>query len=272
MLPLVLFTSLLAADYKAFHAQREKEINSEYGWTSLVGLHWLKQGENRIGSDPSSDVPLPEGAPKRVGIISLEGKQAFFSPGPEINVKRRQLRPDVDVIQLGRIKFFLIERDGKFAVRVKDPDAPRRKSFSGLKWYPADAGWRITAKFTPFAERHTIVFDTMAGVKEQMESPGYATFSKDGREFRLDPVWEGDRLFFVFRDQTSGKSTYGGARFLYAKRPQNGAILLDFNESVNPPCVFTPYATCPLPPPQNRLAIEVKAGELMYGQNNHVFP
>src|SRR5262249_52285135 len=141
MLPLVVLVSFLAADYQAFHAQREKEINSEYGWTSLVGLHWLKQGDNRIGSDPSSDAPLPESAHKNVGIISLSGKQAVFRPAKEINVKERQLRPDADVIQIGRIKFFLIERDGKLAVRVKDPGALARKTFSGLKWYPVDPGW-----------------------------------------------------------------------------------------------------------------------------------
>jgi uncharacterized protein (DUF1684 family) len=269
---LTILSMLLAVDYTAFHADREKEINSDEGWITLVGFHWLKQGENRVGSDPSSEVPLPEKAPKQVGAIVLNGKQATFRPAPNINLKAGPLRPDRDVLALGRIKFFLIEREGKLAVRVKDKEAPARKEFTGLKWYPIDPAWRIQAKFTAFAERHTITFDTMAGVKEQMESPGYATFRKDGREFRLDPVSEEHRLFFVFRDQTSGKSTYGGARFLYADAPKNGVVVLDFNEAINPPCVFTPYATCPLPPPQNRLPIDVKAGELMYGQNNHVYP
>ena len=105
-----------------------------------------------------------------------------------------------------------------------------------------------------------------------MESPGYVTFVKNGREFRLEPVWDEGKLFFVFRDQTSGKTTYGGARFLYAEPAKNGIISLDFNKAVNPPCVFTPYATCPLPPPQNRLRVQVTAGELMYGKNDHQKP
>jgi len=272
MLPLLALATLLAGDYSAFHAAREKEIASGDGWITLVGPHWLRQGENRVGSDPSADVPLPEKAPREAGVVVLRGNQAWFQPASGVHIAPRRLRPDADVIQLGRIKFFLIEREGKLAVRVKDQDAPARKEFTGLKWFPIDPAWKIEATFTAFAERHTISFNTMAGVKEEMDCPGFVTFRKDGREFRLDPVEEDHRLFFVFRDLTSGKSTYGGARFLYADPPRNGKVVLDFNEAVNPPCVFTSFATCPLPPPQNRLSIEVNAGELMYGENNHVYP
>lgn len=272
MLTLVALATFLAADYSAFRAAAEKEINSDQGWITVVGLDWLKQGENRVGSDPSFEVPLPGRAPKRVGVIVYKGTQAAFQPAPGLRLKAGPLRPNKDVVHLGRIQFFLIEREGKLAVRVKDADAPARKQFTGLKWFPPDPAWRIEAKFTSFAERHTITFDTMAGVKEEMVSPGYATFRKDGREFRLDPVWEDHRLFFVFRDRTGGKSTYAGARFLYADAPRNGTVLLDFNQAVNPPCVFTPYATCPLPPPQNRLPIEVIAGERLDGPGSHAPP
>jgi uncharacterized protein len=255
-----------------FRAHREAEINSDDGWITLVGLHWLKQGENRVGSDPSSEVPLPTRAPKRVGIIVMNKDGARFVPASGIGLKEGPLRPDKDVLRVGRITFFLVEREGKLAVRVKDNDSDARKAFTGLRWYPADPAWKIEGRFTAWAERHTISFDTVAGVKEVMESPGYVTFSRNGQDFRVDPVWDEGQLFFVFRDQTSGKSTYGGARFLYAKPAKNGIISLDFNKAVNPPCVFTPYATCPLPPPQNRLTIEIAAGELMYGKNNHIEP
>jgi len=252
-----------------FRAHREAEINSDEGWITLVGLYWLKPGENRVGSDPASEVPLPAMAPKRVGVIEMARGAARFRPAPGIKLKDGALRPDEDVLKIGRITFFLVEREGKLGVRVKDNDSEARKGFTGLRWYPVDPGWKIEAHFTPWSEKHTITFDTVAGVKEQMESPGYVTFRKNGRDFHLDPVWDEDKLFFVFRDQTSGKSTYGGARFLYADPAKNGVISLDFNKAVNPPCVFTPYATCPLPPPRNRLTIEITAGELMYGKNNH---
>jgi len=259
-----------AREIADFRAHREAEINSTDGWITLVGLYWLKPGENRVGSDPSFEVPLPAAAPRSVGVIVMKEGSARFLPAPGSGLREGALRPDQDVLRIGPITFFLIEREGKLAVRVKDNDADARKAFTGLKWYPVDPEWKIEGRLTPWAERHTITFDTIAGVKEEMESPGYVTFSKNGREFRLDPVWDEDQLFFVFRDQTSGKSTYGGARFLYAKPAKDGAISLDFNQAVNPPCVFTPYATCPLPPPQNRLTIEITAGELMYGKNNRL--
>lgn len=261
-----------AREITDFRAHREAEINSDDGWITLVGLHWLKPGENRVGSDPSFEVPLPATAPKRVGVILLDKGTTRFLPAAGIRLKEAALLPDKDVLRIGRIAFFLIEREGRLAVRVKDNDGEARRTFTGLRWYQADTDWKIDGRFTPYPERHTITFDTSAGVKEVMESPGYVSFFKNGREFRLDPVWDEDKLFFVFRDQTSGKSTYGGARFLYAEPAKNGVISLDFNKAVNPPCVFTPYATCPLPPPQNRLAMEVTAGELMYGKNNHVEP
>jgi len=283
MLPALAFAILLdapldsvpasyAKEIADFRAHREAEINSDDGWITLVGLHWLKPGENRVGSDPSCEVPLPASAPKRAGAIILGKAGARFVPAPGIQLQEATLRPDEDVLRIGRITFFLIEREGRLAVRVKDNDGEARRAFTGLRWYPTDMAWRIDARFEPWAERHTITFDTSGGVKEQMESPGYVTFVKNGREFRLEPVWDEGKLFFVFRDQTSGKSTYGGARFLYAAPAKNGIISLDFNKAVNPPCVFTPYATCPLPPPQNRLGLQVTAGELMYGENDHRKP
>jgi uncharacterized protein len=273
MLPLVtlnvilILSLLLSGD---FRAAREAEINSDDGWITLVGLHWLKPGVNRVGSDPASEVRLPEKAPRQVGSIIVNGKEARFEPAPGVALSAMALRPDKDILAIGRIRFFLIEREGKLAVRVKDSDSAARKEFTGLRWYPMDPAWKIEAKFHPYTERHTIVFNTMAGVKESMDSPGYVTFHKNGREFRLDPVTEDNTLFFVFRDLTSGKTTYGGARFLYAEPAKDGIVVMDFNQAVNPPCVFTPYATCPLPPPQNRLTLNVNAGELMYGKINHI--
>jgi uncharacterized protein (DUF1684 family) len=160
----------------------------------------------------------------------------------------------------------VINRDPKMGVRIKDNDSVKRKNFKGLKWYPVDPSWRIRAKFVPWNTPRKLTFDTEVGVKETDESAGYVMFTRDGKQYKLEPVKESDGLWFVMRDQTSGKSTYGASRFLYTPLPKDGYVDLDFNRAENPPCAFTNFATCPLPPPQNRLALAVHAGE-MYTQH-----
>jgi uncharacterized protein (DUF1684 family) len=171
------------------------------------------------------------------------------------------------------VKFIIIKREDKMGVRIKDNDSAARREFTGLKWYPVDPSWRVTAKYVPFDKPHTVTFDTAVGLKEQDESPGYVTFQRDGKEYRMEPVLDDNDLWFVMRDQTSGKTTYGASRFLYAEMPkggvkQAGTVEIDFNRAENPPCVFTDFATCPLPPPQNRLPLAVTAGEQMYGKRH----
>jgi uncharacterized protein len=258
-----------------FRAKRQVEIAGKDGWITLAGLFWLKDGENRVGSGESFEVVLPASAPKRTGTITLKAGEAKFVPAPGVSAKELVFKADdsSSAVVLGAVKFFVIQREGKLAVRVKDSDSTARKQFTGLVWYPIDPSWRVEAKFTPWPDRRVIEFNTVAGIKEQMMSPGSVTFTRGGHEYRLDPVMEDKRLFFVMRDATSGKTTYAGARFLYADLPAGGlskpgTVWLDFNQAVNPPCMFTPYATCPLPPPQNRLTMEVTAGEKLYGKNH----
>jgi uncharacterized protein (DUF1684 family) len=238
----------------------------------VVGLHWLKQGVNRVGSQVGFEVQLPKAAPLRVGTISVQGRGASFTPEPGVHIslngqhaRAGALKPNSDILAIDRIKFFIIDRPDGLAVRVKDNDATTRREFTHLNWYPVDPAWRVEARYTAFEQPETILLDTLAGGRQQHSSPGYVMFTKDGRDYRLDPVIEGRRLFFVIRDQTSGKQTYGGARFVYSPMPVDGKVVLDFNEAINPPCVFTAHATCPLPPPHNRLPIAVTAGEMMYG-------
>jgi len=273
---LALVMPILAGDYASeiadFRAARERSISSPDGWSSLVGLSWLKEGLNRVGADPASEVPLPSSVPLRVGTIILKGGRADFRPAPGVKIAAQEMKEDSTMLAVGTVKFFLIRRGEKFGIRVKDSDAPARKEFTRLSWYPVDPGWRIEAKFTPWDKPRTLKFDTVIdGLQEEDSSPGFVTFVKDGRELRLDAVIDDGELFLIFRDQTSGKTTYQAARFLYAEPPKNlkapSTVVLDFNKAINPPCVFTPYATCPLPPPQNRLTLAVTAGELMY--NNH---
>ena len=264
--------SLFAADsgYRQEIAQwrteREAKLKADDGWLTVVGLHWLHEGVNTVGSDPNADAPLPASLPARVGTITLSKGKVHFKPAGGVPLREMDLKTDVtdqyDRLALGRVKFFVIERETKFGVRVKDNDSETRKKFNGLRWYPVDPTWNIKAKFV--SSPHQVSFDTEVGVKEKDDSPGYVTFMRGGQQYKIEAVKEDDDLWFVFRDQTSGKTTYGASRFLYTPFPKNGFVEMDFNKAENPPCMFTDYATCPLPTPQNRLQLAVTAGEQTY--------
>jgi hypothetical protein len=253
-----------AREVEQYRAQREATLKQDDGWLTVVGLFRLKEGDNRVGSGESNEVALPSPAPARVGKITFsKGQAIYYAEGRPGTV----LRANLDVITVGNVKFFVIKRGDDFFIRVKDNNSKIRREFSGLKWFPVDTSWKIAAKFTPYDKPHTILFDSQNGVKQPMQSPGFVTFAREGKEYRLEPVWEDRELFFIFRDATSNKSTYGAARFLYsAAAAKDGSVILDFNKAINPPCAFTAYATCPLPPPQNRLALAVTAGEKKYSE------
>jgi len=278
-------TAQSPADYHRvitdWRARQEAKLKADNGWLTVVGLHWLKEGENRVGSNPSFEVPLPKSVPDRVGTIVVKQGKARFRPAPGVPVVfngkpavETDLKPDTDpkydVLDIGRVRFFIIKREDRLGVRVKDNDSAARREFTGLVWYPIDPSWRIQATYIPYDKPHPVTFDTAVGVKEQDQCPGYVTFERNGKEYRFEPVVDDGQLWFVMRDLTSGKTTYGASRFLYADPPKDGlqkkgAVVLDFNKAENPPCVFTDFATCPLPPPQNRLQLAVTAGEKMYG-------
>ena len=166
-------------------------------------------------------------------------------------------------IDAGDLTLSVIERGGRFAVRVKDKQSKYRKAFRGMKWFPVREEYRIAARWVAYPTPKAVPIVNIIGNRLEMPSPGYAVFSIGGREMRLEPVVENDtELFFIFRDRTAGKETYPGGRFLYTDLPRDGKVELDFNKAENPPCAFTPYATCPLPPKQNSLPARVEAGEL----------
>lgn len=279
LIPLVLLAA--DADYEAgirkWRADRETRLKAEDGWLTLVGLHWLKEGDNPFGAGPGGGVELGPGASPQAGILRLRaGTVTLIPSGSALRLQGKPVAaPTVlktdrsgapDIIELGRLKLHVIERGSQFGVRVKDPQSEYRRNFKGLSWFPVDAAWKVRARFVP--EPREMVFDAQAGDKQRMTSPGYVEWTWRGQKLRLTPVSEGSQLFFIFRDRTAGKQTYAAARFLYADPPKDGFVTLDFNKAYNPPCVFTPYATCPLPPPENRLAIRVEAGEKMY-QGGH---
>jgi len=263
-------------EIEAWRAQRQARLAADDGWLTLVGLFWLKEANNRFGSDPGADVVLPASVPAQAGVLRLRAGQVTVDVAPGVSatvggqpVTTRALRSDAgtgdpDVLVLGSVSLQIIDRGGRLGVRVKDREAQTRRDFHGTRWYPARPEYRVVARFVPHPEPTTIVVPSVVGISEPMASPGSALFELGGKAFRLDPVLEpgSPRLFFIFRDATSGKTTYGAGRFLYADPPKDGRVVLDFNKAYSPPCAFTPYATCPLPPPQNRLPVAVEAGEL----------
>ena len=174
------------------------------------------------------------------------------------------------LLALGDLTLFVIERDGKHGIRLKDKNSKRLKEFTGLKWYPVQPGYRIAGTWTEYDPPKQIPVVNVVGQTQNQPCPGYVTFTVHGKTLRLEPIQDSpdDReLFFIFRDGTSGETTYPPGRFLTADSPVEGKVVLDFNKAVNPPCAFTPFATCPLPPPQNRLKVKIEAGEMRYGEH-----
>jgi uncharacterized protein (DUF1684 family) len=175
-----------------------------------------------------------------------------------------------DVLKLGRISFFVLRRGDRFAIRVKDPESAALKAFKGVENFPVDPSSRVTARFEPYSTPREVGIPTVLGTTVKMRAPGQVRFKLRGRTLILQPVQEDPadgQLFFIFRDGTSGRETYPAGRFLYADAPKDGKVVLDFNKAINPPCAFTPFATCPLPPEQNRLKVRIAAGEKKYGEH-----
>jgi uncharacterized protein (DUF1684 family) len=269
------------AEIEGWQKTRDMRLRADGGWLTVAGLFWLKPGVNRFGTAATNDIVLPPGSTAAsAGVFAVDGARVTVELAPAVGatlvgkpVTKTPLRSDAggaepDVLALGALTMQVIERDGRLAIRLKDLHSKLRRDFKGLRYYPTQLSYRVVARFVPHAKPASLALPNMLGFSETVPSPGYAEFQIAGKTFRLDPVIEtpGDTvLFFVFRDQTAGKTTYGAGRFLYADAPKDGRIVLDFNKAYTPPCGFTPYATCPLPPPQNKLRVAIEAGELYDG-------
>ena len=260
-------------DIQKWREQREARLKADDGWLTVSGLFWLKQGNNPAGSGPANSIVLPSAAPERVGIFVFGdgGTRFVAAPGVPVTAGGKpadtlSMRPDTDgspdEISIGDLTMFVIERGGRYGIRLRDKGSKFRREFKGLHWFPPDVSYRVTARFVPYSAPRQIPIANVLGQTEQRNSPGYAVFRLHGKEWRLYPILEDGRLFFVFRDLTTGKETYPAGRFLYADMPKDGKVTLDFNKAYNPPCAFTPYATCPLPPVENHLKVRIPAGEL----------
>jgi uncharacterized protein (DUF1684 family) len=264
--------ALLAAPYRTetekWRVDYEAALRAPEGWLSVAGLFWLREGDNAVGSDAQSDVVLPAGTPRYAGSFLFHQGVVTFKPasGPAAVLKPDDPGPP-DVIHIGSVAVTIIKRGGKTGVRLRDPNSPARSHFTGCQWFPIDEAWRVKAKWVAYPEPRKIAITNILAMTDQEPSPGYAEFTVQGKTLRLEPVTEEDHLFFMLKDLTAGKTTYAAGRFLYAAMPKDGIVELDFNKAENPPCAFTAFATCPLPPKQNWLAAAIEAGEKKYG--NH---
>jgi len=265
------------AEIEQWRRHRQAALETEEGWLTVVGLSWLKEGRNTVGAGPANDIVLPKGsAPAQVGVFEFhDGKTTFqAASGVKVTVNGRAvstatLKPDTsgaaDLLRIRDLTMFVIERGGRYAIRLKDKNSLARRDFRGLDYFPVNERYRVRAKFVPYWPPKRISIPNILGGAEEDTSPGYVVFTLDGREFRLVPVDSGDMLFFIFKDLTAGKETYPAGRFLYTALPEKGEVELDFNKAVNPPCAFTAFATCPLPPKENILPVRIPAGEKRYG-------
>lgn len=279
-----------SADVRAWQRDRAASLQEPGSWLSLVGLYWLDEGSSPFGNAEENRLVFPGPAPPRAGTFHRTGGSVRVEAAPGVDLRRveggeptdplgpaidrLELTPDTTgeptVLALDSLRFWVIERGGRLGVRVSDLESPALQGFPGLEFFPVDPAWRIEASLER-RDGATVAVPNVLGQVQELRSPGTLVFespaSAGGGELRLVPTQgaPGEPLFVVFADATNGRTTYGGGRFLYADPPEpgdpDGPVILDFNRAYNPPCAFTPYATCPLPPEPNELAVAVEAGE-----------
>ncbi len=266
-------------DLERWRAQRIAQLRAPDGWLSYTGSGRLKAGSYRLGSAPGSDVVLPAG-PEQLGTLQIAADGVAIingqaGTGATLNgkpLRQATLRPvmdgvqDASRIQLGSGEFYLVRNGAVLGWRFRDAGSARRRDFRGIDYFPVDERWRVEAQWVPFPEPRAAVLLTSIGTPLMTTVLGEAVFEIEGQRFRLQPEVDetapaSERFFFAFSDRTSGRETYGGARYLYAAAPRAGKLVLDFNRAQNPPCAFTPYVVCPIAPAINRLDLALTAGE-----------
>ena len=271
----------------AWRAERAREIAAPGGWLSLAGLEWLKPGRNTVGAGADNQIKLRAGTLEHLGLLTVSGQvvQLLAPAGgfaPELQIDGKPAREGAltvddrkpSTITWRSLTLVVLKRGDRFVLRIKDDASAARAGFHGLNWYAPDPHFLIAARWIPFTPPHLEKIPTVIGTTLDLPAPGIAEFTLDGQTVRLEPVLEdptGKTLFFILRDATSKTTTYGAARFLHTGVPDNGldqpgTLTLDFNRLENPACAYTPYATCPLPPEVNRLAVALEAGEKRYAE------
>lgn len=262
---------------KAWHQNRIEGLKKENGWLNLAGLFWLEEGKNSFGASTDNKIIFPKDKSKQfLGDFILEKGEVFVETKADAEVfngnqpveKLKVFPAEKNIIlKHNSLRWFVIKRGERYAIRLRDLESPFLKEFHGIETFPIDKKWKIKAKFVPTIGKKISILD-VTGQTNQQDSPGVLVFNFAGKEYKLDALTEGDEFFIIFGDKTNKKETYGAGRFLYADKPDaEGYTYLDFNKAYNPPCAFTPYATCPLPPKQNQLPINLSAGEKNYGHH-----
>ncbi len=270
------------AEIEDWRQKRVDNLKAENGWLNLAGLFWLQEGLNTFGTHSSNDIVFPEGkAPDFMGSFGLnektvtiqitDGVDVFHSDKPVKSLQLNNVGDDRIILSYGSLRWFIIQRGDRFGVRLRDLESPILTEFHGIESYPIDSNWHVEAKFELYETPKLIPIPNILGTVNQEASPGELVIQIDGKELRLNPLGEmtDDELWIIFSDATTGKSTYGGGRYLWMNTPKEGKGIIDFNKAYNPPCVFTNYATCPLPPEPNKLTVEVLAGEKYYDSGVH---
>ncbi len=261
--------------------EHESGLKADDGWLTLAGLFWLEKGKtNSVGVGKEFDIQLPGRLkPGKFGVITMEARRISLSIEPGITatvdgrkIENIELASDENgkptIVNFGDIEINAIKRKEKTGIRIRDKKSVEREEFNGLNWFPIDQKYELIAEFEPFKQERIMLVPNVLNQAVKMKSPGIARFVLDGREFTLQPALNGDgRLFFIFRDLSSRTESYGAGRFLYTEMPENGRLKIDFNKAENPPCAYTDFATCPLPPPQNDLRVKINAGEKHYGEH-----
>lgn len=267
------------ADLQAFRSAREERLRSPESWFGLVGLHWLAEGEQGVGSGEQAQVRLAVG-PAELGTIRPEpgtlGARLSLAAGVQLRLDGEPVTADALSLrsdkaeQPSRLEFEggslgLIERGGRFALRVRSPQSPALQAYAGLAWFEPAAQYRVEARFEPHPPGQTIPIVNILGQIEDTPNPGRVSFALDGQPYSLEALGDpDDALFLIFADRSNARESYGGGRFLYTGPVQDGSVELDFNRAINPPCAYTEFSTCPLPPPENRLPLPLRAGEARY--------
>lgn len=259
---------------KKWHQKRLERLKSEDGWLNLVGLHWLSEGENTIGSDESNNIIFPEEAPEKIGSIFLNGDSLWFVASGETEVFYDGVKLDTislvtdmegspTQLTVYPFSWHIIKRGERYGIRLRNYESPLIKKINHIPRYPIDLGWRVEAQFIRFENPRTVLIPNVLGDVEEQKCYGNLIFEIDQQQYSLIPLGDGSSSFFIiFADETSALETYGAGRFVSTEIPdEEGRVIIDFNKAYNPPCAFTEYATCPLPPKENILKIKVTAGE-----------
>ena len=270
------------AEIDQWHSKRVEDLKSNNGWLNLAGLFWLKEGVNTFGSDEVNDIIFPEGKiSAKAGIFLLRNGLVEMTVQPGVDIRKDSVEIKTGVIfdsltasqpklTYGSLQWFIIKRDDQYGVRLRDFESKDVREFNGIDRFEVDPSFRVEAILEIPATPRYINITNVLGQTTPQASPGTLVFELGGKEYKLDALLEGEELFIIFGDETNKSVSYPSGRYLYADKPgPDGKVILDFNKSRNPPCAFTPYATCPLPPAQNVLPIAIPAGEKNYKGYSH---